>query len=172
MGWVCLFDFESAREEDYGRTHHLWSDFFLSHKPKRGLATIVLKLNRLRLAHKLIPNSSRPKLGEPSYKPAFAYIEAWYPEAIPTSAVDSYIITWKNRKKRLFEYQEFSTENVEKLDENLVHSTTGIKWLRFGSPHAGKSIFPRVKLRGVRATRAEKQNGVHLRTFPKLRVEQ
>jgi hypothetical protein len=118
MGWVCLFDFESAREEDYGGTHHLWSDFFLSHKRKHR-ATIVLKLNRLQLEHKLILNCSRPKLGEPGYKPAIAYIEAWYPEAIPTSAIYSYIVTWRNRIKRLFEFQEFSIETLEQLDEKI-----------------------------------------------------
>jgi hypothetical protein len=118
-GWVCLFDFESAREEDYRRNHILWSDFFLSRNPRRGPATIVLNVNRQKLADKLIPNSARPRLGEPEYKPAFAYVEAWYPDAIPSSAIDSYIITWQNPAKHKLEFQEFSKADVEKLEEKI-----------------------------------------------------
>lgn len=119
MGWICLFDFESAREEDYIKNHPIWADFFANHKPKRGPATIVLKLNRQKLADKLIPNSVRPKPGEPGYKPAIAYVEAWYPEAIPTSAIDSYIITSRNSENRELEFQEFPKEDLGKLEEKI-----------------------------------------------------
>jgi hypothetical protein len=110
MGYICLFDFESAREEDYRANHHIWADFFSDGKP----VTIVLKLNRQRLADKLIPNSARPKLGEPGYKPAIAFVEVWYPEAIPTSAIDSYIITWWNSKGVIL--HEFSNDNIEEFE--------------------------------------------------------
>jgi hypothetical protein len=46
-------------------------------------------------------------------------VEVWYPDAIPTSAIDSYIITWQNPEKHLLEYQEFSTEDVEKLEKKI-----------------------------------------------------
>lgn len=118
-GWVCLFDFESAREGDYGRTHNLWNVFFVNRKPQREPATIVIKLNRQKLADKLIPNSARPKPGEAGYKPALAYIEVWYPEAISTSAFDSYILIWRNPVNHLLEYQQFSIEDVDKLDERI-----------------------------------------------------
>ena len=65
MGYVCLFDFESATEEQCIRIHHNWTQFFADHEP----ATIVLKLNRSALGTDLIPNSARPQLGSKSQMP-------------------------------------------------------------------------------------------------------
>jgi len=118
MGYICLFDFESAREEDYRRNHHLWADFFYGHKPM----TIILKLNRLKLADKLIPNSARPKLGEAGYIPAIAYVEVWYPEAIPVSAIDSYIVTWLDSKTNELLFQEYSREMVAELEGLMLRN--------------------------------------------------
>jgi hypothetical protein len=108
-GYICLFDFESAREEDYRANHHMWAQFFYDGKP----VTIVLKLNREKLAAKLIPNSSRPKPGDACYKPAIAYVEAWYPDPIPLSSVDGAIVTRWDSKRDLLLINEFS--NLEEM---------------------------------------------------------
>src|SRR2546422_7970957 len=50
MGYVSLFDFESAQEEGYRGNHHMWAGFLTDRRP----VTIVLKLNRQKLADKLI----------------------------------------------------------------------------------------------------------------------
>lgn len=112
-GYICLFDFESALEEDYRGNHHIWAKFFSDGKP----VTIVLGLSRQKLADKLIPNSTRPKSSEIGYKPAIAFVEAWYPEAIPTSFIDGYIITWWNPKEHELVFHEFSKERVGEFDE-------------------------------------------------------
>ena len=117
MGYICLFDFEAAREEDYRGNYHLWADFFYDHKPK----TVILKLNRQKLADKLIPNSARPKNGEVGYKPAIAYVEVWYPVAIPVSAIDSYIVTWLDSKTHKLVFQEYSKEQTKEF-EKLIFS--------------------------------------------------
>jgi hypothetical protein len=108
-GYICLFDFESAREEDYRANHHMWAQFFYDGKP----VTIVLKLNRQKLAAKLIPNSSRPRPGETGYKPAIAYVEAWYPNPIPLSSVDGAIVTRWDSKREVLVIDDFS--NLEEM---------------------------------------------------------
>ncbi|MCD4791134.1 MAG: hypothetical protein K8R37_14155 [Bacteroidales bacterium] len=113
MGYICLFDFESARDDDYRGNHHIWADFFYDHKP----ITIILRLNRQKLSDKLIPNSVRPKPVETDYVPAIAYVEAWYPEAISVSAIDSYIVTWLDSETRNLIFHEYSKDMVEELDE-------------------------------------------------------
>lgn len=115
MSYVCLFDFESAREEDYRGNHHIWANFFYDHKP----LTIILRLNRLMLANKLIPNSVRPKPGEAGYKSAIAYVETWYPEAIPVSAIDGYIVTCLDPQNHELLFQEYSREQATEF-ENLI----------------------------------------------------
>jgi hypothetical protein len=102
-GYVCLFDFESAREKDYCANHQMWAHFFHDGKP----ITIILKLNRQKLAPKLIPNASRPKPGNVGYKPAIAYVEAWYPEPIPLSYVDGALVTCLSPERDLV-FKEFS----------------------------------------------------------------
>lgn len=119
MGYICLFDFESAREEDYRGNHYWWADFFCDH---RQPVTIVLKLNRQALAGKLIPNSARPKLDEVGYVPAIAYVEVWYPEAIPVSAIDGFIITWWDSEAHKLLFHEYSIEKVEEFEELIFSS--------------------------------------------------
>lgn len=119
-GWLCLFDFQSAREEDYIRNHHLWSDFFTSRNPRRGPATIIIQLNRRKLIDRLIPNSARPKPGEPNYRPAIAYVEVWYPEAIPTSFIVGYIVTWRNHERQHLEFRKFSKQDIDKLEKTIA----------------------------------------------------
>ncbi len=117
-GYICLFDFESADEKQY-LTHHMWPEFFYNLKP----VTITLKLNREQLAEKLIPNSARPKPGEKGFREALPYvlalplIEVWYPDDIPTSAIDSYIVTCGNRDEIAF--CQFASGEVGELERIL-----------------------------------------------------
>jgi hypothetical protein len=115
MGYICLFDFESAREEDYGSNYFLaWCGFFTKREP-----TIVLRLNRQKLADKLIPNSKRPRLGKTGYKGSIPFIEVWYPEAIPVSAIDSYVVI-QRKSERYLGAQEFPKERIREFDELTV----------------------------------------------------
>ena len=116
MGYICLFDFESAREEDYLINYHTWEQFFSDHKP----VTIVLRLNRGWLAHKLIPNSERPKIGDPSYKASIPYVEVWYPDPIPLSVIDDYFITWDARDSDVIEWLHFPKKNLSAFEEVLT----------------------------------------------------
>jgi hypothetical protein len=87
-GYVCLFDFESASEDDYSRMYHNWSPFFCDQRP----ATIILKLNRDALEEQLIPNSTPPNNCPKDGTFHLPYVEAWYPSTIPVSAILSCIL--------------------------------------------------------------------------------
>jgi hypothetical protein len=115
MGYICLFDFESSREEDYRINHHTWAKFIRDHEP----VTIIFRLNREKLGDKLLPNSHPPKLGEEGHKAFIPFVEVWYPEAIPLSSVDSYIITWWNSESHEIVFQEFSNERFQEFDETI-----------------------------------------------------
>lgn len=112
-GHICLFDFESADEEKYKRTYHMWAEFFYKLKP----VTIILKLNRAQLAEKLIPNSARPKPGEKGYKLSLPLIETWYPDEIPVSAINSYIVTCWDRE--ILAFCQFPSGEIDKLKRIL-----------------------------------------------------
>ena len=114
-GYVCLFDFESAEEEDCIAIHLTWGHFFSDHKP----ATVVLRLNRQVLGNDLIPNSAAPKLGSQDFKSYIPYVEAWHPKPVPVSAIDGYIITMWNSRTFETMFYEFSKEEVEKFEETL-----------------------------------------------------
>lgn len=87
-GYVCLFDFESSKEEDYRINLDTWQGSFFDCEP----VTIVLKLNREKLGDKLIRNSAAPNdSSKPDYKGFIPFVECWYPEPIPISALDNYI---------------------------------------------------------------------------------
>ena len=112
MGYVCLFDFESATEEQCILNHHNWTQFFADHEP----ATVLLKLDRKALTD-LIPNSARPKLGTPQYKGAIAYVEAWSPTPIPFSAIETFTITIAAGPYGEINYwEEFPSEALSTFD--------------------------------------------------------
>lgn len=117
-GFICLFDFESAEEEDYRAIHLTWGQFLTDHKP----ITIIMRLNRQKLVQKLIPNSDAPKIGDPKYRSYIPYVETWYPEPIPLSAVENYIVTFWNRDADKIEFQEFTSEDLIEFEKllNLV----------------------------------------------------
>jgi hypothetical protein len=115
MGYVCLFDFESADEKDCILIHHTWAQFFSDHKP----ATIVLRLNRKALAGDLIPNSAAPKLGSKEYRAKIPYIEVWYPRPIPVSAIDGYIVVVGGSRSEGVLFEEFPKEKIQEFDETL-----------------------------------------------------
>jgi hypothetical protein len=118
MGYICLFDFESSREEDYRINHHIWGMFFADQKP----VTIVLKLNRHDLQDKLFPNSVAPKLGEENYKGFISFVEAWYPEAIPVSAIEGYIVTYYESFE--IKFIEFSKDESQEFDDFIAQFTS------------------------------------------------
>src|ERR1051326_345301 len=115
MGYVCLFDFESATEEEIICINHTWEQFFSDHDP----VTISLRLNRQKLGSDLIPNSSAPKSGSENYRSKIPYIEAWYPKPIPISVVDSYLITALNTETDQLMFEEFSNVQLEEFEERL-----------------------------------------------------
>lgn len=113
-GFMCLFDFESSKEEDYRINLRTWQQFFFDHKP----VTIVLKLNRQKLIDKLIPNSAaHARLSDHTYKGYIPFIECCYPEPIPVSFIDSYILIWTNKNKDKVE--EFSKEKIATFNKKL-----------------------------------------------------
>ena len=128
-GYICLFDFESAKEKDYRINHLTWGKFICDQKP----VTIIFRLNREKLANKLIPNSFPQKLGEEGHKPFIPFVEVWYPEAIPLSSIDSYIITlWDSESYEIYfheytkdEYQEFedNVKNIEDMWSELLQKS-------------------------------------------------
>jgi hypothetical protein len=115
MGYVCLFDFESATEEEIICIHPTWEQFFSDHRP----VTISLRLNREKLGSELIANSSAPKIGDENYRGYIPFIEAWYPKPIPISAIDSYLVTMLNPKFGELIYEEYPVERIDELDEAL-----------------------------------------------------
>lgn len=114
-GYVCLFDFESAAEEDCIAVHRTWAQFFSDHRP----ATVALRLNRQALGADLIPNSSAPKLGTEGYRSYIPRVEAWYPKPVPLSAVDGYILIDGGSRTRRLLFQEFPKEQTEDFEEML-----------------------------------------------------
>ena len=115
-GYICLFDFESVLEEDYRKNHKIWEDFIYSRSISK-VFTIILRLNREFLSKKLIPNSAAPKPGEKEYKPKIGFVEVWYPEAIPLSAIDSYIFTLWDSELRKIEFCEYPKDNLQDFEE-------------------------------------------------------
>jgi hypothetical protein len=94
-GFVSLFDFESVTIEHCILIQSTWMDFFVDFTP----ATILLKLDRRKLKEKLIPNEAAPKPGSKDYRVFIPYVEVWYPEPIPLSVIQNYIVVlsrWPN----------------------------------------------------------------------------
>lgn len=115
-GYICLFDFESSKEEDYRINLDTWEQFFFDHQP----VTIVLKLSREKLARKLIPNSAaHASIYDPNYKGYIPFVECWFPEPIPSSFIDSYILIRPNSKKDKHKAQEFPKAKIASLNKKL-----------------------------------------------------
>lgn len=112
---ISLFDFESAREEDYRKNYPIWGGFFSDCKP----ITTIFKLDRQQLAQNLIPNSERPLPDEKDYKLSIAYVEVWYPREIPYEAIDSYIVTWQPYKFHEIAFRQFSKGEEAELHQLL-----------------------------------------------------
>jgi hypothetical protein len=123
-GYVCLFDFESASEEECILVHDTWGGFFSDHKP----ATIVLRLNRERLGNNLILNSAAPKLEHEEYKGYIPFVEAWYPKPVPIAAIDGYIITFWDSKAFKTRFEEYPVERVHEF-ENIIKMLEEL-WLK------------------------------------------
>jgi hypothetical protein len=83
-GYVCLFDFETANEDDYCDNVDVWAPFLTDQEP----VTFLLGLDRKQLPA-LITYESIPK----SEMKCIGFVECWYPEPIPFSAVDQLLIT-------------------------------------------------------------------------------
>lgn len=115
-GYVCLFDFESASEEECILIHHTWGGFFSKYKP----VTVVLRLNRERLGDDLVLNSAAPKLGQEDHKGFIPFIEVWYPKPVPVPAIDGYIITYWDAKEFKTRFQEYSKEQVQEFENTLI----------------------------------------------------
>jgi hypothetical protein len=111
-GYVSLFDFGSIRDQDCISIHHTWGQFFFDQKP----ITIILRLNRDSLSQ-LIPNNSAPKRSAPDYRSYIPYVEAWYPEAIPVEAIDSFIVVMYRGPYKDPLFKEFTREEIDQFEE-------------------------------------------------------
>lgn len=109
-GWVCLLDFRTDLIK-LVRTVWNWAQFFRDQKP----LTLVFELEREKLP-KLIPSNAVPKVGQEGYLNHIGYVEAWYPEPIPTSAIKKYLITVNGNPVK---YLVFEAEQLELFHENL-----------------------------------------------------
>lgn len=90
FGYIALFDFESASEQDCIEQYGKADGFYHSHK----WLCHLLSLDREMLAPKLIPSEvardqvRRGEIGRDKLKVPF--IEVWYPEPIPCSWIKEY----------------------------------------------------------------------------------
>jgi hypothetical protein len=64
-----------------------------------------------------LTNSHAPRIGEEGYRSFIPFVEVWYPEAIPLSAVDSYIITWWNSNPGEIGIREFRADRLREFEE-------------------------------------------------------
>lgn len=106
--YVCLFDFESSTYRHHVLIQTTWTGFFVDFQP----ATIVLQLTRHGLQDKLIPNSE----GEGFYIP---FVEVWYPEKIPISSINSYLVVQLPPPFEKVVFRQFGTNEVEAMTEVL-----------------------------------------------------
>lgn len=116
-GYISLFDFGLVSDQQCIQIHHTWGQFFFDRKP----VTIVLCLNRNVLSKKLIPNTAAPKLGNKDYKGRIPYVEAWYPEPIPFSVIDRFMLV-EIRVEREVSVTEFDKVEVSELEELLTYT--------------------------------------------------
>jgi hypothetical protein len=123
-GYISLFDFESATNRQCVETYHNWDNFFLPYKS----AIVVLRLNRAALSGKLIPNSAAPERGTEGYKPKIAYVEVWYPEPIPLSIIDGYILI-ATKNSRDSSSLEFKVVNDDHPKNHAATKELVDKWL-------------------------------------------
>lgn len=114
-GYVCLFDFESATEEECIAIHHTWGHFFSDHKP----ATIVIMLNREKLGDELIPSSAAPQLGNGEYRGRIPFVEVWYPKPVPISAIDGYIVVVPKAVAGRQMFEQFLAERAREVEDSL-----------------------------------------------------
>jgi hypothetical protein len=116
-----------------------WSFFFWDDlKP----VTIVIELNQQELQAKLVPNSvaQAKKMEEKSpvdrdkawsYIP---YVEAWYPEPIPVSAISSYILVFHPACFQEFRYEFFSIDQTQELLDLVTEIQDAFDRLQSTSP--------------------------------------
>jgi hypothetical protein len=116
-GYVCLFDFESADPEQYLPIWMTWSDFFTDQQP----ATILLRLSRGYLCEKLIPNSAPSSNCADKKTFHVPFVEVWYPEPIPVSAIESYLLVVRDFSTNPIgvRFEEFAAADKEKLVEAI-----------------------------------------------------
>ncbi len=96
--YVCLFDFCSVNDAEFISTFIKWGCFFWHHKP----FTVALKLNYQYLTSYLIPNqAAHEEVG--NRKVWIPYIEVWYPETIPISAIERYFMIPVREKSEFIE---------------------------------------------------------------------
>lgn len=122
-GYIALFDFETASVKQCVSQCDKWSSFFTDQKP----VTVVLRLDRKQLEDKLKPNCVRPKPGDEDYKIAIPFVEVWYPEPIPVSAIQSRIITSRPSISYKIAFEEYDDSRVAEF-ENAINTIVG-RWL-------------------------------------------
>ena len=79
QGYVSLFDFETPTISQCLLTRPLWDGFFIKHKP----ATLLISLDRKKLAPKLIPNDVALQVPQHERGTWLRHVEVWYPGPIP-----------------------------------------------------------------------------------------
>lgn len=136
---VCLFDFSSGTEREHILQVGTWGFFFWADfKP----VTIVIELNQQKLQAKLVPNSvaQAKKMEEKwpvdrdkawSYIP---YVEAWYPEPIPVSAISSYMLVFHPAYFQDFSYEFFSVDQTQELLDLITEIQDEFDRLQSTSP--------------------------------------
>jgi hypothetical protein len=117
-GYISLFDFESVNEEldeeHIILTSLTWIQFFFDQHP----VTIVLELSRHELASRLIPNSCGPRVGSKEYSIYIPYVEAWYPEKIPVSAIRNYILTHTTKPDKA-DFKVYNSNQTTELEKEI-----------------------------------------------------
>lgn len=93
---------------------------------KTGYIYVVLKLNSEKTSEKLIPNSNAPRIGDNNDKMYIPYVEAWYPEPIPFSFIESFICSIYSVKDHSLHFEQFDKAEIPEF-ENIQSTFCGVE---------------------------------------------
>ncbi|MBI3799289.1 MAG: hypothetical protein HY268_20280 [Deltaproteobacteria bacterium] len=88
--------------------------FFVKDEP----VTILIHLSREKLAPKLIPNEAVETEADYRQRLRIPYVEVWYPEPIPLSAIQSFILVFPSKPVRYLIFRA-NEEGLAELDRIL-----------------------------------------------------
>jgi len=110
LGVISLFDFKVPIRKIFISSPPAWYNVLLAHEP----VTIIIELNRKYISEKLISWYRMKDSAGNTPCLLIPYVEVGYPEPIPLSAVEEYIVVLSENPK------EFGIENGKLLSGKLL----------------------------------------------------